>query len=140
LFALLDLRSHALAWAGCGVTALLVSEMLSAQAAAPAVRIVRDPNLFDRVWPADTSLTTPAGLDTAPVWLQLSRRGNVVYTYWRKNFNQFWTLAPQRGGDGNRSVRRCAGQGVLIEPAIYNWKFTIEIDTAPSFSIEHCEL
>jgi regulation of enolase protein 1 (concanavalin A-like superfamily) len=43
-----------------------------------------------------TSLTTSASVDTAPVWLQLSRRGNVVYTYWRKNLDQFWTLAGQQ--------------------------------------------
>jgi regulation of enolase protein 1 (concanavalin A-like superfamily) len=43
-----------------------------------------------------TSLTTSASVDAAPVWLQLSRRGNVVYTYWRKNLDQLWTLAGQQ--------------------------------------------
>ena len=43
-----------------------------------------------------TSLTTTASLDTAPAWVQLSRRGNIVYTYWRKSLEQFWTLAGQQ--------------------------------------------
>ena len=47
------MRTHRLLWAGGGVGALLVTAALSAQAVAPAVRIVRDPNLYDRVWPAD---------------------------------------------------------------------------------------
>src|SRR5262245_11108167 len=47
------MRTHRLIWAAGGVGALLVTAALSAQAVAPAVRIVRDPNLYDRVWPAD---------------------------------------------------------------------------------------
>jgi regulation of enolase protein 1 (concanavalin A-like superfamily) len=53
VFAPIHLRSPRLAWAGCGVATLLITAALSAQTAAPAVRIVRDPNLYDRVWPAD---------------------------------------------------------------------------------------
>ena len=49
-----------------------------------------------RTAPNGTSLTTAASLDTAPAWLQLSRRGNVVYAYWRKDADQFWTLAGQQ--------------------------------------------
>jgi regulation of enolase protein 1 (concanavalin A-like superfamily) len=49
-----------------------------------------------RTAPNSTSLTTTASLDTAPAWVQLSRRGNVVYTYWRKDLDQFWTLAGQQ--------------------------------------------
>ena len=39
------------------------------------------------------SLTTTASLDTAPAWLQITRRGNVISAYWRKDGGQFWTLA-----------------------------------------------
>jgi len=49
-----------------------------------------------RTAPNGISVLTSGGPETAPVWLQLSRRGNVVYAYWRKDLDQFWTLAGQQ--------------------------------------------
>ena len=49
-----------------------------------------------RTTPNGTSVLTSGGLETAPAWLQLSRRGNVVYGYWRKDLDQFWTLVGQQ--------------------------------------------
>jgi len=52
-FTPIRMRGTRLTWVSCGVAAVAAAAALSAQAAAPGVRIVRDSAPYDRVWPAD---------------------------------------------------------------------------------------
>ena len=116
VFAPFDLRSHRLAWAGCGVTTLLVTAAVSAQTAAPAVRIVRDPNLYDRVWPADmngdgradlisSTQQRCSGTCTGPnLQVSLGRGDGTFATPVQSSFVGYVMSTTDLNGDGRRDV------------------------------------